>query len=282
MTYKIITVYADLDSGAPSRLALAARLAARFDAHLIGLHVIRAPALPAFVAAEAPAALAESQQALLRARADQSGVRLADAARAEGAPSHAFRAITDPMGDMLGAAVRAVRTANLIIAPQANADDDDPALSQLAEKLVMESGRPVLITPYSGMAQAMPRHPVVLWNGAREAARAVFDALPLLQAAERVTILSVDPDQSEETGDGPLPGADLAQTLARHDVRVGAQTAFRDRGDVGEALLSQVADIGGDLIVMGAYGHPRLREMFFGGATRTIFRSMTAPVLAAH
>ena len=146
----------------------------------------------------------------------------------------------------------------------------------------MDSGRPVLVSPYSDGVKTVANHPIVMWNSSRESTRAAFDALPLLKAADTVTILCVDPDKSIETGEGPLPGADLAQALARHGVTVDTQMAYSRNGDIGAMMLNHVSDLGGDLIVMGAYGHPRLHELFFGGATRTIFKTMTTPVLASH
>lgn len=282
MSYKTIMVYADLDKAGAARLAAACALAARFDAHLVGLHVVRMPMVPAYVAIEAPAAFAQAQSDLWRERGEQAIARFDEACAAAGVASTEHRVIQDRFGDLLGEAVRAARAADVIVAPQPDPDDGDPALQHMAEKLVMDSGRPVLIAPYAEAPRTIATRPVVMWNGSRECARATFEALPILRAAEEVFVLTVDPDTSPETGDGPLPGADIAAALARHDVRVSTRNEFGRSGDVGELMLNFVADVGADLIVMGAYGHPRLQEMLFGGATRTILRAMTAPVLAAH
>jgi nucleotide-binding universal stress UspA family protein len=120
---------------------------------------------------------------------------------------------------------------------------------------------------------------LVAWNGSREATRAVHDALPLLRRAEQVTVLSIDPDPAAERR---LPGAHVSRHLTRHGVTVQSPTITGADGAVGDLLLSYVADHDIDLIVMGAYGHTRLREVVLGGATRTLLRHMTVPVLMSH
>jgi nucleotide-binding universal stress UspA family protein len=114
----------------------------------------------------------------------------------------------------------------------------------------------------------------VAWNATRQAARAVHDAMPFLEAAAKVTALTINADED--------PAADLARHLARHGVKAEASTLKSDDVEVGALLLSRAADLSADLLVMGAYGHSRLREVVLGGATREIFRSMTVPVLMAH
>jgi nucleotide-binding universal stress UspA family protein len=118
----------------------------------------------------------------------------------------------------------------------------------------------------------------VAWNGSREAARAVADALPLLAAAERVSILMVRP---EPDGMGAPPGADVTHHLGRHGVKV-EPVRIDDAGDVGALLLARCAAAGADVLVMGAYGHSRLRELVLGGATRTVLHETTLPVLLSH
>jgi nucleotide-binding universal stress UspA family protein len=160
-------------------------------------------------------------------------------------------------------------------------DLDDPtgALTVLPEELALSIGRPVLVVPRYGTFPALGDHVLVAWNASREAARAVNDALPFLRRAQRVTVLSVDP------GDHPdqrIPSADITLHLARHGVNaVAAQTRSADIS-VGDTLLSRAADIEADLIVCGAYGHSRLREMVLGGATRHLLQHMTVPVLMSH
>jgi nucleotide-binding universal stress UspA family protein len=122
---------------------------------------------------------------------------------------------------------------------------------------------------------------VIAWNSAREAARAVHDAMPLLIAAEAVTVLTIDPREGPQ-GHGELPGADISLHLARHGVKAQVERTVSADLPVGEVLLSRLADLGADLLVMGAYGHSRMRELLLGGATRSLLQSMTVPVLMSH
>jgi nucleotide-binding universal stress UspA family protein len=105
--------------------------------------------------------------------------------------------------------------------------------------------------------------------------------MPLLSAASSVTVMTIDPQQSREEH-GDVPGADIALHLARHGVAAQVESTVSGGIGVGDALLSRASDLGADLLIMGAYGHSRGRELILGGATRTVLESMTLPVLMAH
>jgi nucleotide-binding universal stress UspA family protein len=154
-------------------------------------------------------------------------------------------------------------------------------LPQLVADVALSCGRPTIVSPYVGKATALGERVLVAWDGSREAARAVNDALPILERASSVTVLSVNPPQ---TGDDTrrLAGADIALHLARHGVKAEAARRVVTEISVGDTLLNEIADKGIDLLVMGAYGHSRLRELVLGGATRQILGSMTVPVLISH
>jgi nucleotide-binding universal stress UspA family protein len=122
---------------------------------------------------------------------------------------------------------------------------------------------------------------MIAWDSGREAARAVNDALPVLEQATAVTVLSVNPRPGIDLH-GEEPGADIALHLSRHGVKVEVQQTQVEEINVGDTVLSRLADLGCDLLVMGAYGHSRLREVVLGGVTRTLFESMTVPVLMSH
>jgi len=139
----------------------------------------------------------------------------------------------------------------------------------------------VLVVPFIGASAAIGRNVLLCWNASREAARAATDALPLLQAAASVTVLVVGAETSD-SGHGAEPGADVAIWLGRHGVKVTVQRDVAADADVGGLILSRAMDHGCDLIVMGIYGHSRLRELVLGGASRTLLGSMTVPVLMAH
>jgi len=122
---------------------------------------------------------------------------------------------------------------------------------------------------------------MLCWNATRESARAASDALPFLKAAGNVIVLVAEPHSSEQAH-GAEPGADVATWLARHGVKVVVQREAAASTDVGNVILSRAADYDVDLIVMGVYGHSRVREMVLGGVSRTLLSSMTVPVLMSH
>jgi nucleotide-binding universal stress UspA family protein len=139
----------------------------------------------------------------------------------------------------------------------------------------------VLVMPHSGQLPSVGRNVLVAWNASNEATRAITDALPLLKRAKTVTVLVVNPSHGFAEH-GQVPGADIALYLARHGVNAEVSCDENVEADIGEWLLSRAADLGSDLIVMGAYGHRRLREWALGGATRTLAGEMTVPVLMSH
>jgi nucleotide-binding universal stress UspA family protein len=146
------------------------------------------------------------------------------------------------------------------------------------ESVVMESGKPALVIPYAGRFDNIGRNVLIAWRPSRECARAVEAALPLLQRASRVQAVSWGEDSfgPAETTFG------IVRALAWHGVECTARRYPEDPEKLGELLLSNAATDGCDLLVMGCYGHHRLRELMLGGTTRTILRSMTLPVLLAH
>ena len=147
--------------------------------------------------------------------------------------------------------------------------------------MALSTGRPILVVPHVG-APAEPAETIMLcWNASRESARAASDALPLLRAAAKVIVLCVDP-RSSAHGHGAEPGADAAAWLSRHGVKVAVQRDVAADSDVGNVILSRAADLDVGLIVMGLYGHSRLRETVLGGASRTLLSSMTVPLFVSH
>jgi nucleotide-binding universal stress UspA family protein len=277
MSLKDLLVHVGTDAACPSRIEVAARLAAWHDAHLTGLHVMASPPIPGYLAVELPRQVYEIQKRQLRELAEQARHLFDSGVRAAGAPRVEWRA---EEGDILRTARMHGRYFDLVVVGQ-GIDVDDPtgALAVLPEELALSIGRPVLVIPRYGAFAALGDHVLVGWNASREAARAVNDALPLLQRAQKVTVLSVDP------GDHPdqrIPGADITLHLARHGVNAVAEQTRSADISVGDVILSRAADMGADLIVCGAYGHSRMREMVLGGATRHLLQHMTVPVLMSH
>jgi nucleotide-binding universal stress UspA family protein len=183
-------------------------------------------------------------------------------------------------GGLIDKLYESARYADLVILGQHNPDDQD-ANQGLADRLVLEVGRPCLVIPYIGARETLGQCVLVAWNARREAVRAVNDALPILQTADRVVVLAVNPTYGE-SGEGDIPSADICLHLARHGVKAEAESAVAQDIDVTSLLLSHTADLGADMMVMGAYGHSRLREMVLGGVSREMLQTMTVPVLMSH
>ena len=156
---------------------------------------------------------------------------------------------------------------------------EGPDTSNVIEAVLFGSGRPVLIVPYIHVPPQL-RTVLVAWNEGRLAARAIADALPLLQMADRVEVVMVS--DSSPWGSWHASADTMAQHLAQHGIKADMKALARGDVDIGNTLVSYAADVSADLIVMGAYGHSRLREIVLGGTTRTILQSMTVPVLMAH
>jgi nucleotide-binding universal stress UspA family protein len=149
------------------------------------------------------------------------------------------------------------------------------------EQIVLGSGRPVLVVPYAGNFPTIGKRVIVAWNGSRESTRALHDAMPLLEKAEVVTILEIDPSP-EVAGVTRVAAADIAEALGRRGIAASPETETSGDISVDELLLSRAADRSADLLVMGGYGHSRLREFVMGGVSRGIFQHMTVPVLVSH
>jgi nucleotide-binding universal stress UspA family protein len=165
----------------------------------------------------------------------------------------------------------------MVVLSQRDPQSSDSAPDDLADELVLTVGRPVLVVPFASKVTKVGRQAMVAWNASREATRAAHDALPLLQRADQVIVYSINPSEKE-----PAPGADMAAHLVEHGVNALARHAVGRDTSAGEALLAAAADHGSDLLVMGAYGHSRLRELVLGGATRHVLVNMTLPVLMSN
>ncbi len=277
MTLKDLLVYVDNDPACASRLQVAVALAASQGAHLTGLHVMVPSPLPGYLEAELPPAFYAEQERQLAERARRAEGRFRERARREGL-AHEWR-VTE--GSLIATVKLHARYADLAIVGQGIDLADAPGeLAFLPEELALGVGRPVLVVPRYGTFETVGERVLIAWNGSREATRAVHDAMPLLARAEAVTVLSIDPPDDARAG--RLPGADIALHLARHGVRAEASVTQATDISVGDVLLSAAADRSADLIVMGAYGHSRVREMVLGGVTRHLLQHMTVPVLMSH
>ena len=149
----------------------------------------------------------------------------------------------------------------------------------ILESALFESGRPIVAVPYIQKAELTLDRVLVCWDGGRAAARAVNDAMPFLTRAKAVEVLVISGERGKQD---EIPGVDIGQHLARHNVKVTVNRIPKGDIDVSDVILSHLADTGADFVVMGGYGHSRLREFVLGGATRGVLQAMTAPTLMSH
>ena len=279
MHYKTLLVHLDASKHADTRIRTAANLALKEDAHLIGAALtgvtwsLYQPAGFGLDAIDLEPLLEE-----LRKQAKAAITRFENIAREVGVTSFESRLIEDDAVSGLNLHARYV---DLVVIGQPDPDEYSYTTSrEFPELVAMQSAVPVLVVPYATPWRPLGNRILVAWNGSREARRAIHYALPLLEQAKavRVVVFNAESDPSLH---GEQPGADIALYLARHGIRVEVAERACDK-NVGEALLSAADDYDADMIVMGCYGHARAREILLGGATRTMLRSMTVPVLLAH
>jgi nucleotide-binding universal stress UspA family protein len=170
------------------------------------------------------------------------------------------------------------RYADLLVLGQ---DDPESDSAGLLETVLFDSGRPVLAIPFAGNFKSIGKRVLIGWNASREATRALHDALPLIAKADTATVFLANPKRGLGAH-GEEPGADIARHLVRHGLKVEVAKAVADDVADSALLLNHASDMGADLLVMGAYGHSRLREFILGGVTRSLLREMTIPVLLSH
>jgi nucleotide-binding universal stress UspA family protein len=277
MTYKTIVVHCDANKKVSNRLAVATELAARFGSTLVAVHPRPPFELPSFDVGINSAPLVEAYEK--NADADQKTAHAAFDTAIKGSHLPTEWRVIDAFAD--DALALNARYADLLVVGQTNDEDLDAAPGDLPEAIAISTGRPVLVVPHIGAPNKPGKVVMLCWNASRESALAASEALPFLKAAERVIVLIIDPHESSQ-GHGAEPGADVATWLARHGVKVTVQREAAADTDTGNIILSRAADHGVDLIVMGVYGHSRMREFVLGGASRTLLSSMTVPVLMAH
>jgi nucleotide-binding universal stress UspA family protein len=280
MAYQDLLVHLDDSAGCARRVDAAVRLAAAHGAHLTGFYPIVEIPLLNYIRERIPRDIQARMAAEAKAQAEAALKSFREAAERGGI---AYETRTDQALDTSLASVLGMhaRYADLVVLGQVDPDQPPYVGHHLPEEVVLSAGRPALIVPYDWALETLGDRVLIAWDASRAAARAVSDAMPILEQAASVLVVSINPN-STPLGHGELPGADIAVHLARHKVEVEVQTVEMDRMDVGDALLSFASDHGRDLLVMGAYAHSRLRELVLGGATRTVLERMTLPVLMAH
>jgi nucleotide-binding universal stress UspA family protein len=280
MSCKTLIVCLNETERAEALISVTADVAARCEAHVIGLYVIPAmqvyPAVGMYMTAE----VFEGHRKYFQERADGVEARFNEVMRKQGLSSE-WRRVESTSPLVADTVIEHGIEADLVIVSQTNKESEDGVELDFAERVVMECGRPVLLIPLYGNFASVGTSILVGWNATREAARAIFDAVPLMRHAKKVHICWVDPKKDAQLA-GQLPGAEIATSLSRHGINASVEPLPTSGLMAGEALISHASDVGADLLVIGAYGHSRMREFVFGGATRYVLQSMTVPVLMSH
>ena len=255
----------------------AVSLAAALDAHLAGIAFLYDPIIPVSGTGYIPAEVIETQQADNEKAAKDAITRFSAATSRAGISAEPLTL----SGSFAGAGDQFARIARRFdLAVVGQAEPDISAVEEIvAEATLFGSGRPMIVVPYIQKAPFKIDNVMVCWDGSRPAARAIADAIPLLGKAGRVEIVIVANERGKQD---EIEGADMGQHLARHGLKVDVHRISGGNIDVADALLSHAADSGTDFIVMGGFGHSRLREFVLGGVTHSILRSMTVPALMSH
>jgi nucleotide-binding universal stress UspA family protein len=279
MSYKTVLVHVDETNRSNCRVRIAAEIANLEEAHLIGTAVT---GVSRFIYQDGNISANDPNLTIhlnfLRERAEKATANFNKTVSELGLSSYESTIANDEAGGGIGLQAR---YSDLVVLGQTNRDEPSPSvLPDFPEYIVMNSGRPVLIIPYAGDFTTVAKRPLISWDASRESTRAVTDAIPLLKRADLVQV-AIFNSKAQPDAHGEQPGADIALFLARHGVKVEV-SVHKTSTDIGNALLSLSHDLDSDMIVMGGYGHSRLREMIMGGVTRTVLESMTIPVFMSH
>lgn len=255
----------------------AVSIAETFNAHVEGMAFVYQPIITSMAYGAIPADVVAWQRQEGERQASAAFETFTQAAKNAGVSfgTQSFQAVPGTAGDIFG---EVARRYDLTIVGQP--DPEKPNFDDVGvEGALFGSGRPMIVVPYIHQGPVKLERIAVCWDGSRAAARAIGDAMPILKKAKAVDIIMVTKERAKSDD---MPGADLATHLARHGLPVELRRLSAGNMDVFYSILSYVADAGTDLIVMGGYGHSRLREIVLGGVTRGILKSLTLPALMSH
>ena len=277
MPLKDIVVHVDFDDDASARLNAAMSLADSHGAHLVGVYAIPKPFIPTYAEVQISAEVLEAQRKAAIEGAERAKDTFDKATAGKGL-SVEWRTQDGDAGKVLGFHCR---FADLTVVGQPNPDSSlFPGDRDLPDRLILTAGRPVLVLPPGYTGDLAAKRILIAWDEGPLASRAVHDALPLLQKAEKVVVMVANP--AKAPAGKRDPGADIAAHLARHGVKVEADHVTSGDMSVGNLLLARAADMSADLIVMGAYGHARWSELILGGVTNEVLTHQTVPALMVH
>ncbi|MEM9330819.1 MAG: universal stress protein [Pseudomonadota bacterium] len=281
MALKDILVHLDDSKECENRVAAAVALAKRHEASVTGIALALESTISTYIGIDIPSNLSEVQKKLVQEAAERAVAKFEKTARDEGV-SCTQKIVSCSATKAPAILAFSARHADMTFLGQPNPGKESAHfLESLLEGVLFASGRPVYIVPYIGRPDTKVRTAVIAWDGGKKAARAVNDAIPILQGRGEAILLVINPeDRKEALGDNPR--MDIAAHLERHGVKARVEILPHAEIAPGTVILNYLADVGADLLIMGAFGHSRLREKAFGGATDTILHQMTAPVLMSE
>ncbi len=277
MAYKTVLAYLPSSRRTAQITEAAIKVAAAHNAHLIGLHVLAT--FPRYAELEKELSPETLKKLREPAEREAEAVKLIFNKVTEMAAVTAeWRCLTADFSKTLDVVVQEARTAELVVCGYHESDDPFHSWIDTLDRLMMESGRPVLYLPQAETPERLGERVLIAWNNTKEAARAVFDALDLLTPHSVVQILAINPPEQPET-DVYANGKRLQAILQQRGIKATAETVTVNDATAGEYLVSYINKGHYDLVVMGCYGHSRLREMLLGGATREMLYEAKIPAL---
>lgn len=284
MSYKTVLVLLNDTTRTQQLLDASCAIVRLFEAHLTGLYILPASKVYSDVGMLATPMVFEGYRDLFKSKLEETKSKFEARTKRDGFKAE-WRVVDSDYPDIAESAIAHARSADLVIIGQIDYGPEGNIERDLVARLILESGRPVLIIPkrgdFSPRGEGIAEKAIVGVNGTKESSRAMFDALPLLRQVKESRIVWVDPYRQRSEA-GEVPGAEEAAVLSRHGIKAIAEPMMTDGRNAGEALLMRGSDLGADLLVMGAYAHSRMRELVFGGATRHVLEHMTIPVLMSH
>ena len=283
MAYKTILSHFNDEQRFPGMIKASVQLARANGAHLIGMAVM--PPIIIIPGSEADAgAVIEDHRTQYQPQIDHMRAKFA-AAIAEGGVKGEWLELDceneNPFGDVGTVAVQQARMADLVIASTVNPAWSLSGYLDVPETLIMNSGRPVLLLPNPPVPEFIGKRVLLAWNDSREAVRAAFDAMPILSGAEKVLIAQIG-EANKREGARENSASGICAVLARHGVKSEVLPPNSSAGNIGASLLELAKNNTADLMVMGCYGHSRLRELVLGGASRHVLQHVRVPVLMSH
>ena len=275
---KDIILNLELDKSRDSVRDYAISIAETFDSHIAGVAFADGSNIPGFLTPDVPSRILTSIVAEQDRAARDAVVRFEAAAKRSSLSAEPRLVTQSEFGPPVVFSAMA-RRFDLSVVMQSS-DDQGANNDILIEATLFDSGRPLIVVPYIQKGGLKLDRIVCCWDGSRTATRAINDALPLLKRSQTVELFIVE--NKRTAGERETLGVEIGHHLARHGVTIEVETVPAADIDVADAILSHVSDSSASMIVMGGYGHSRLREFVLGGATRGILSTMTVPVFMSH